>query len=102
MFVSFQRRLRTIHHNTALVKIEGVNDKADVDYYLGKRVAYIYKAKRPTKSVGGKPASKFRVIWGKIQRAHGHNGVVRCGFRNNLPPQALGSFVRVFMYPSRI
>ena len=100
-FVSYKRRLKTLHHKTALLKIDGVKSSEDVDFYLGKRVAYIYKAARPQKRAGGE-TSRFRVIWGKVQRAHGSNGVVRAAFRTNLPPQALGKTVRVFMYPSRI
>lgn len=106
VFVSFKRRAHTLIHSKALIKIEGVNDKTDTDFYLGKRVAYIYKAKRPqktiTKGAAGPKTSRYRVIWGKVQRAHGNNGLVRCRFRTNLPPQALGKYVRVFMYPSRV
>ena len=59
--------------------MEGVNDKSASNFYLGKKVAYIYKAQ---KSVSG---SKFRVVWGKVMRAHGTNGVVRAKFSTNLP-----------------
>lgn len=58
---------------------QGVNDKNAVDFYLGKKIAYIYKAKTV------KNNSKFRVIWGKVCRAHGSNGVVRAKFKKNLP-----------------
>ena len=46
---------------------------------MGKRVAYIYKAST------SKSGSKFRVVWGKITRGHGSNGVVRAKFSTNLP-----------------
>ena len=35
------------YENVALVRIEGVRSKDDVDFYLGKRVAYIYKVRLP-------------------------------------------------------
>ena len=60
------------------------------------RVAYIYKAKR---EING---SKFRVIWGKVCRSHGNNGVVRAKFRKNLPPSSIAGPCRIMLYPSRI
>ena len=60
------------YENTSLIKIEHVNQRSDTDFYLGKRIACIYKAKKEVNN------SKFRVIWGKVCRPHGNNGVVRC------------------------
>lgn len=94
--MGYQRGLRTQNTDVSLVKIEGLDDKKDVDFYLGKRIAYIYKAKTL------KAGSKYRSIWGKIVRAHGTNGAVRAKFRRNLPPKAIGGPVRVMLYPSTI
>jgi len=88
-----------MHNNRpdiAIVNIDGVRTRKDTEFYFGKRVAFIYRA---TKVVKG---SRFRVIWGRVARAHGNNGVVRAYFRNNLPPKAMGASVRVMLYPSRI
>lgn len=96
IFLGYRRSKSVQHPNTALIQIEGVKSKQDVLFYLGKRIAYIYKAKKP------KNGKRFRVIWGKVARAHGSNGVVRAKFRTNLPPRAIGEGVRVMLYPSRI
>jgi ribosomal protein L35AE/L33A len=67
------------------LQIEGVNTSEEVNWYLGKRLAYVYKAK--TKKNG----SQFRCVWGKVARPHGSSGVVRARFRSNLPPSSLVS-----------
>lgn len=82
----------THYHNVSLLKIDGVTDKSDTQFYLGKRVAYIYKVKN-----GG-----FRVIWGRVQRSHGNAGAVRAKFTKNLPAKAIGAQVRIMLYPSNI
>ncbi|KAG6492995.1 hypothetical protein ZIOFF_047967 [Zingiber officinale] len=94
--LGYKRSKSNQYENTSLVQIEGVNTKEEVDWYLGKRMAYIYKA--ATKKNG----TPYRCIWGKVCRPHGNSGVVRAKFKTNLPPKSMGSRVRVFMYPSNI
>lgn len=94
--LSYQRSKRVNNPNVSLVKIEGVATPEDAKFYLGKRVAYVYRA---SKEVRG---SKIRVIWGKIARTHGNSGVVRATFRSNLPAKTFGASVRIFLYPSNI
>ena len=79
VFPSVCRGFTNTYHHTALLSMDGVNDKAASNFYLGKKVAYIYKAQ---KAVSG---SKFRVVWGKVMRPHGTNGAVRAKFSTNLP-----------------
>lgn len=80
----------------SLIQIDQVNNTKDAKFYLGKRIAYVYRA---GKEVRG---SKIRVIWGKVTRTHGNNGLVRANFRRNLPPKTLGASVRIMLYPSNI
>lgn len=95
--LGFKRALRNQCNHVSLIKIKGVDSKQDTEFYLGKKVAFITKGNTPDKY-----GNKFRVNWGKVCRAHGSNGVVRCRFRRNLPPQAIGGKVRVMLYPSRV
>jgi large subunit ribosomal protein L35Ae len=60
---------------------------------MGKRVAYVYKAKTM------KNNTRFRVRWGKIINKHGNIGVLRASFKRNLPARAFGAQVRVMLYP---
>ncbi|KAF8479588.1 60S ribosomal protein L33-A-like protein [Russula ochroleuca] len=91
-----KRGKRNTRPNTSLLQIEGVSTKEDAQFYLGKRVAYVYRAKR---EISG---SNVRVIWGRVTRPHGNSGVVKSKFRSNLPPHAFGASVRVMLYPSNI
>ncbi|CRG88253.1 60S ribosomal protein L33-A [Talaromyces islandicus] len=94
--LSYQRSKRALNPNTSLVKIDGVDDVSAANFYLGKKVAFVYRAKREVQG------SKIRVIWGKVTRPHGNSGVVRAQFRHNLPPQTFGATVRIMLYPSNI
>merc|ERR1711990_1037697 len=91
----FKGSLAKQYNHTNLIKIQGVDDSKDVQFYLGKRICYIYRAKTL------KNESKFRTMWGKVCRAHGTSGTVRAKFNKNLPPSALGAPVRIMLYPSR-
>ncbi|KAL0382838.1 UNVERIFIED_CONTAM: 60S ribosomal protein L35a-3 [Sesamum calycinum] len=94
--LGYKRSKSNQYPNTSLIQIEGVNTQEEVAWYLGKCMAYIYKAK--VKRNG----THYRCIWGKVARPHGNSGVVRAKFKSNLPPKSMGARVRVFMYPSSI
>lgn len=87
--LGFTRSKRNTKEHTSLLQLEGVRTSEDTQFYLGKRVAYVYRAKR---EIDG---SRIRVIWGRITRAHGTSGAVRAKFRSNLPPRSFGAGVRV-------
>ena len=84
VFTGFRRGKTTQDENHALIKVEGLNSRKEVAYYLGKRLVYIYKT-----------------IWGRICSPHGNNGTVKARFNHNLPPKAIGGTIRVMLYPYR-
>ncbi|KAK4548527.1 60S ribosomal protein L33B [Oleoguttula mirabilis] len=94
--LSYQRGKRNTNPGTSLIKIEGVDDPKAASFYLGKRIAYVYRGKREIRG------TKIRVVWGKVTRSHGNSGVVRAQFRHNLPPKSFGAMVRIMLYPSSI
>eukprot|EP00357_Protocruzia_adherens_P008924 CAMPEP_0115029266 /NCGR_PEP_ID=MMETSP0216-20121206/36876_1 /TAXON_ID=223996 /ORGANISM="Protocruzia adherens, Strain Boccale" /LENGTH=86 /DNA_ID=CAMNT_0002405773 /DNA_START=49 /DNA_END=305 /DNA_ORIENTATION=- len=59
VFTGFKTSKRNQYENQAFVKIQGVQERTDAQHYMGKRVAYIYKAEREIQG------SKFRVRWGR-------------------------------------
>jgi len=86
-FIYFCRGRRNSYTHTTLVKINDVNDKQSSEFYLGKKIAYIYRAKVE------KNGSNLRAIWGKVMRRHGTNGVVRAKWSKNIPVSLLSLLV---------
>jgi large subunit ribosomal protein L35Ae len=91
--LGYKRGLRNQYNHISLIKIRGCDSKEDAEFYLGKKVAFVTKSSS---------ASGYQVNWGKVCRHHGSNGIVRCRFHRDLPPQSIGGRVRVMLYPSRI
>ncbi|RFU74381.1 60s ribosomal l33-a [Trichoderma arundinaceum] len=94
--LSYQRSRNITHPGTSLIKIEGVDDTNAANFYLGKKIAYVYRGQKEIRG------TKIRVIWGKVTRPHGNSGVVRAKFTKPLPSKSFGASVRVMLYPSSI
>ena len=95
VFTGFRRGKTTQREGQALVKIQNCSDLNGAKFYLGKRVAYVFKAKNTVNN------TRYRVSWGKVIKTHGHAGSVRVSFTKNLPARAMGSTVRVMLYPNK-
>ena len=55
VFTGFRRNKVWVNSNQVILKLEGLNDKKEAQYYLGKRVVFIYKTKEG-----------YKTIWGRI------------------------------------
>merc|ERR1712224_827412 len=91
--LGYKRSLKNQYSQTSLIKADGVESRRNADFFFGKRVAFVYKARK------FKVGTKFRCIWGKVTRAHGNSGILRSKFRKNLPPSSRGSNCRIMLYP---
>ena len=99
--MGFKRSKVRQYENTSLLQLEGVTSKKDAQFYIGKRVAYLYKSETHLSS-GSNTYKGYRVVWGKITRPHGNAGTVRAKFAPQLPTTAIAQNVRVFLFPSNI
>lgn len=86
IFFAHRQGMRRNHYNQSLIKINNVTTAEEAKYYLGKAVAFV------------NPKSN-RVVYGRITKLHGNNGVVQAQFTRNLSSLFLGHPVRVMLYP---
>mmetsp|Transcript_14579 Transcript_14579/g.35565 ORF Transcript_14579/g.35565 Transcript_14579/m.35565 type:complete len:277 (-) Transcript_14579:147-977(-) len=93
VFVGYRRSRATQYPNQALIQIDGCTSRYNAEFFIGKKVAYIYKGEKKRRG------TKYRTIWGKVTRYHGKSGTVRARFRKNLPANAMYQSVKVYRYP---
>jgi len=99
--LGFKRSKCRQYENTSILQIEGVKSKDAAQFYIGKRVAYLYKSENSVTS-GSNTYKGMKCVWGKITRQHGNSGAVRAKFNPQLPTTAIAQAVRVFLFPSNI
>ncbi len=80
IIVSYRRSKHDQTVNQAIVKVEGVKNRAEAAKLVGKSVSW--------KSVKA-------VISGKVQTAHGNSGALRVLFERGLPGQAITQKVEI-------
>eukprot|EP00127_Corallochytrium_limacisporum_P002835 Clim_evm14s142 gene=Clim_evmTU14s142 len=95
--MGYRRNKHVQQPNQTIIKIEGCKTKEAAQYYLGKRVAYLYNVH--TKKATQK--SMTRCLWGRIMKPHGSTGSVMVKFRKNINPRSFGASCRVMMFPQR-
>ncbi|KAI0989709.1 hypothetical protein GJ496_000458 [Pomphorhynchus laevis] len=102
VFVGYRRGRHKQRLSQSLLRLDGVLNKDEARWYLGKRCAYVYRAKTQQRKPWQKKPTRIRVMWGKVIKTHGNSGVVRAKFKRNLPPAAMGKRIRVMLYPHRV
>jgi len=93
----YKRGRHNQHPGMVRLGIEGLVDKENAAYYIGKKVAYVpRRSKKNTYKAGGDRPK--RAWWGKIIKPHGNKGSVLAKFPGPLPSSSFCGDVRIMLY----
>jgi len=81
--LQFRRGRTTQKTNQMIIRIEGVDSKAEASKFVKKLVEW--KA----------PGKKQKVIRGAVKNTHGNSGAIRVLFERGMPGQAIGTKVLI-------
>lgn len=94
----YKRGRHNQHPGMVRLSIEGLVDKENAAYYIGKKVAYVPTLSKKSIYKAGGITRPRKAWWGKIIKPHGNKGSVLAKFPVPLPSSSFMGDVRIMLY----